>query len=139
MSSKPVEPAAPPTLVTRAYWLWTISGALMGLYGIALIIVSVIEGAGGFVAIGIFFTVIGAVLIFAARKAFPGDQQWRSALAVFTLMLVALGIMGSLLIKHWVDASLVDVVRLWAGAQDAVEQPLAVRVRAATAIAPFLR
>lgn len=99
MSSKPVEPAAPPTLVTRAYWLWTISGALMGLYGIGLIVASLIEGIGGFVALGVFFTAIGAALIFAARKAFPGDQQWRSALAVFTLMLVALGIMSSFLIK----------------------------------------
>ena len=99
MSSKPVEPAAPPTLVTRAYWMWTISGALMGLYGIGLIVASLIEGIGGFVALGVFFAAIGAALIFAARKALPGDQQWRSALAVFTLMLVALGIMASFLIK----------------------------------------
>ena len=99
MSSKPVEPAAPPTLVTRAYWLWTISGALMGLYGVGLIVASLIEGIGGFVALGVFFTAIGAALIVAARKAFPGDPRWRSALAVFTLMLGRLGIMASFLIK----------------------------------------
>ena len=99
MSSKPVEPAAPPKLVTRAYWLWTVSGALMTLYGIWLIIASVMEDAGGFIAVGVFFVAVGGVLIAGARKVVPGDQRWRSALVMFTLMLVALGIIASFLIK----------------------------------------
>lgn len=99
MSSKPVEPAARPALVTRAYWLWTISGALMAIYGVAFVIVSLIEGVGGTVAVGLFYVAIGAALIAAARRVVAGDPRWRSALAVFTLMLVFLGILGSFLTK----------------------------------------
>ncbi|WP_020107828.1 hypothetical protein [Nocardia sp. 348MFTsu5.1] len=99
MSSKPVEPAARPALVTRAYWLWTISGALIAVYGVAFVIVSLIEGVGGTVALGVFYVAIGGALIAAARRVVSGDSRWRSALAVFTLMLVFLGILGSFLTK----------------------------------------
>ncbi|PYE20090.1 hypothetical protein DFR67_102228 [Williamsia limnetica] len=106
MSTTPVDPAVPPKLVTRAYWLWMAAGVLLAVYGLAIIIVSLVASGAGFVVFGVFFAAIGAGLIVLARKAFPGDPRWRSALAVFTLMLVALGVLASLLVAQVAAAPL---------------------------------
>lgn len=42
-----------------------------------------------------------------------------------------------LTIEWWRGEGLHDIVQLWAGAKDAVDQPVMVRVRAATALDPF--
>jgi hypothetical protein len=42
-----------------------------------------------------------------------------------------------LTIEWWRGEGLRDIVQLWTGAKDAVEQPLMVRVRAATALDPL--
>jgi hypothetical protein len=82
------------------------AGVLLAVYGLAIIIVSLVASGAGFVVFGVFFAAIGAGLIVLARKAFPGDPRWRSALAVFTLMLVALGVLASLLVAQVAAAPL---------------------------------
>lgn len=42
-----------------------------------------------------------------------------------------------LTIEWWRGEGLQDIVQLWTGAKDAVDQPVMVRVRAATALDPF--
>lgn len=115
MSTEPVGPTVPPKLVTRAYWLWMIAGVLMTIYGLAIVIVSLVADGAGFVIFGVFFAAIGVGLVLMARRAFPGDPRWRSALAVFTLVLVALGVLASLLVAQVAAAPLLFSLLALAG------------------------
>jgi hypothetical protein len=45
--------------------------------------------------------------------------------------------LGEIALKFWHSEGLRDTVQLWAGAKDAVDLPVTIRVRAATALDPF--
>lgn len=45
--------------------------------------------------------------------------------------------LGKIALEFWHSEGLRDTVQLWAGAKDAVDLPVTIRVRAATALDPF--
>jgi hypothetical protein len=74
--------------------LWVASGALLALWGLFQI---VLVRTGTSIVFGLFFVIVGAGLVLAARQAYTGDSRWRSAVSVLTLMLVAIGIFAAML------------------------------------------
>jgi hypothetical protein len=74
--------------------LWVASGALLALWGLFQI---VLVRTGTSIVFGLFFVIVGAGLVLAARQAYTGDSRWRSAVSVLTLMLYSLPMVPALL------------------------------------------
>jgi len=87
---------ARPALVTWSYRLWYIGGALYAVCAVIWFAVSVGDHPAAAIPIGLVLLAIGLGVIALARRVSPADSRWRSALAVLTLVVAVLSMVGAI-------------------------------------------
>lgn len=90
-----------PPQVLWALRLWVTSGALLVALGVVTVVVATVQGANvESHLVGVLIAVIGLGYALAARKlAIAHDLRVRSSLAVTTLVVVVLLLLGALMLQ----------------------------------------